>query len=263
MIFDAHAGLTAKIALFQVGALLSIASLIHSLEFLSFLSALGPNGIWRGQDLAEEAPFGRRIIALVFDHRCFAFLQLLRIAASFLWFFQPGPLPLAMILFVHLFTVLRFRGSFNGGSDSLTLYFLLIAIAGLTSETGDFVTSKSALWGISAVLVFSYFRAGLAKISTKEWRQGIALKEFLVSSQYEKATAIDAITKSGAALKISSWILVLFELTFPLAFISPSLAYLYICAGVFFHLANGVTFGLNRFLFAWISGYPALLYCAS
>jgi hypothetical protein len=53
-----------------------------------------------------------------------------------------------------------------------------------------------------------------------------------------------------------------FETTFPLAFIDPWLSLALIGIGLCFHVANAIVFGLNRFLFAWASAYPALLFCS-
>lgn len=265
MKFDLPIGFTAETALLQVGAVLSIASIVHSLEFLFLRQTLGTKGIWQSRDLAAELPLGPRWqkrASFILDHRIFLIAQLVRMAAVALWFLAPGPLPLATMLFVHLLTLVRFRGSFNGGSDSLMFYFLMLAVVGQASLHKQ-PSTQGAIWGLAMLLVFSYFRAGLAKIRRKNWRTGVALREFLTSSKYQKLPVIDAMTQSQSFLRIASWGIILFELTFPLALGSPFLAFCYICTGLIFHLANGAIFGLNRFLYAWISGYPALLYCAS
>ncbi len=59
---------------------------------------------------------------------------------------------------------------------------------------------------------------------------------------------------------IGSWAILVFELAFPLAFASPIACTVLLCMGAAFHVANAITFGLNRFLWAWIAAYPALLY---
>ena len=256
--------LTGGAAIIHVGTLLAVGSILHSLEFLSLHRALGTQGLWQSGDLAEEVcrgPLSRRLVTLGFSPLFFQFAQALRIVAAVLWIVEPGPFSIMALLTIHVYTLIRFRGTFNGGSDSMMLYLLvLVAISQLGSHS-EF-SERVIAWSITAILVVSYGRAGLAKIKQANWRCGQSLNVFLGSSKYQGIAAIDSLRRSQAFLRIASWGIILFEVSFPTALLSPSIAFLFVCAGVLFHLGNAAVFGLNRFLFAWISAYPALLFCA-
>lgn len=60
--------------------------------------------------------------------------------------------------------------------------------------------------------------------------------------------------------RFSSWGVLAFECSFPIALldIRAGIALLALASG--FHLANALILGLNRFFWAWVSAFPALLY---
>ena len=53
---------------------------------------------------------------------------------------------------------------------------------------------------------------------------------------------------------------ILFEVVFPLALISLLTTALALALAAGFHLSNALFLGLNRFVWAWISAYPALIW---
>jgi hypothetical protein len=59
----------------------------------------------------------------------------------------------------------------------------------------------------------------------------------------------------------ASWLVIVFECAFPLVlWVRPQGAALLLACGLAFHLCNALVLGLNRFLWAWLAGYPALLF---
>ena len=61
---------------------------------------------------------------------------------------------------------------------------------------------------------------------------------------------------------VLSWLLLLFEIGFPVALVSPDLSIVVILIAIAFHVGNFYIFGLNRFVFAWLACYPALYFCS-
>ncbi|MEM1139686.1 MAG: HTTM domain-containing protein, partial [Pseudomonadota bacterium] len=61
-------------------------------------------------------------------------------------------------------------------------------------------------------------------------------------------------------LFLMAWLIIIFELIFPLALLSQPLLIAALVLAAVFHLANGVLFGLNRFIWAWIASYPSVLW---
>jgi hypothetical protein len=60
---------------------------------------------------------------------------------------------------------------------------------------------------------------------------------------------------------VLSWLVIVWECALPVVWVKPTWAPVYLLIGAFFHLGNFLIFGLNRFFFAWIAAYPALLFC--
>ena len=57
-----------------------------------------------------------------------------------------------------------------------------------------------------------------------------------------------------------SWVFILWEGLFGLVFLDVRLAWLACASGVVFHFMVFRYFGLNRFFWAWLATYPALIY---
>jgi hypothetical protein len=250
----------------KTARLLAVFALVQGMEFLFLNNAFGDKGIWKAQDLAEDygaaSSLLRKCASFLLRAKVFTATNLLRvaIAASVLW--SPSAVGLSALLFCHVHTLIRCRGTFNGGSDSMFLYVCLGAMLGLAFPT-DPMIPKVAVWLISLNLIYSYVKAGLLKVSKTSWRNGQALQLFMTSPIYQSTAGVSDLASSALVMKISSWTLILFEILFPLSLINQKVGMTFLCLGAIFHLANAFAFGLNRFLFAWISAYPALLYCAS
>jgi hypothetical protein len=124
------------------------------------------------------------------------------------------------------------------------------------------------LFYIAAQLTLSYFVAGVVKLKTRTWRSGQALKVFLEHSNYAIPAPVRALAQYNWFNRGVSWFVILWECCFPLLWLTrPSMALmvtgLFLGNAFIFHLGNFVAFGINRFVFAWLAAYPALLYCAA
>jgi hypothetical protein len=62
-----------------------------------------------------------------------------------------------------------------------------------------------------------------------------------------------------AAATALGWTVIAWECLFPLAWLDPHLCLGMLACGAVFHAANLWVFGLNRFFWAWLAGYPAVL----
>ncbi|MCB0348082.1 MAG: HTTM domain-containing protein, partial [Bdellovibrionales bacterium] len=147
-------------------------------------------------------------------------------------------------------------GSFNGGSDYMTILVLL-------TSTSAFLLPQYShyIWiylGVQVVL--SYFISGVVKLKQPTWRSGESLLYLIQSSNYQipdKTKHLITNKKVAAAL---SWVVIIFEISSPLVLLSPNICFFYLVIATTFHIANFYVFGLNRFIFAWLASYPALVY---
>ena len=154
---------------------------------------------------------------------------------------------------------MRWRGAMNGGSDSMNLVVALPLAIALTLRTP--VAQAVAFGYITLQTTLSYFVAGCVKIREAEWRSGSALPIFLCTPQYGAPVWLQHTLQASPALsRGASWGVMLFELSFPLAFTAPPFTLAFLVGAFCFHLINAYILGLNRFVFAWVSAYPAVLF---
>jgi len=59
-----------------------------------------------------------------------------------------------------------------------------------------------------------------------------------------------------------AWGFTVWEGCFPLALLDPRLAAAFCAVAALFHFLVFWYFGLNRFFWAWLATFPAVLYCA-
>ena len=67
---------------------------------------------------------------------------------------------------------------------------------------------------------------------------------------------------SGWLARTISWTFTVWEGLFPLALLDVRLAALFCVVASVFHFLVFRHFGLNRFFWAWMTTYPAILWCA-
>lgn len=186
-------------------------------------------------------------------------LALVRAPLSVLLMLGVFPLVVCGLLVVTSFLLIkRFQGPYNGGSDTMsTLVLLGIWLSYLAPSR---MWQEIALGYVVLQLVLSYFQAGLVKLVNPEWRSGKALYEVFALTAYPVSESIRGLAKKRQLLLSASWCVIIAELLFPLAFVTQTtLIIALICAG-FFHMANAILFGLNRFVLAWLSAYPLALW---
>lgn len=159
---------------------------------------------------------------------------------------------------------IRHRGAFNGGSDFMTLVVLMgIAVGALaTPWVGAALAWKAGLWVISIQALSSYFLSGTVKLRYAGWRDGRALPALLDGGIYGPLAPHSPLRHRQVAMTCS-WAFILWEAAFPLAMIDPGITTLWCVIGAVFHFLVWWFFGLNRFFWAWLATFPALIGCAS
>lgn len=253
----------AQETLFLIGRLISFALLLQSIEFIKIKKNLTEQGIWRWSELRSEyqflPQFIQRFLDFIMNEKYFTSMMKVRLELSIVLFLFPYLTWLFVFLFLSTFLVtLRWRGSFNGGSDYLMLIILLTLCVGLIIPG----LAKAALWYITIQVLSSYFLAGLHKVRKEKWSRGIAVAQFVNSPNYDPPSFVVRIINNTSMAKIITWAVLVFELAFPLAIINSKLCAMFLVMGFCFHLGNFVVFGLNRFFWVWTASYPALWYCA-
>jgi hypothetical protein len=245
--------------------LTALALTLQTIELLQLRRAWSDDGIWRWALLApDHRPlFGPLswLLARLLPERPFAVLLWLRLLAAFALAVGAGRGLAPFLLFTQVAIGVRFRGTFNGGSDTLSVVLLAALSLGQLAATSVWA-QKAALLYIAVQLTLSYFMAGIAKLQHVEWRSGRALASFVVRGHYGTPRWLVRALAGEARLRVLSWCVLGFECTFLLAWSGSRAGALFIGLGLCFHLGTWLLFGLNRFVFAWAAAYPALWWCS-
>ena len=109
--------------------------------------------------------------------------------------------------------------------------------------------------------ITSYFMSGWVKILRPEWRSGQAMTIFLNGAIYGPLPE-DHLLRNPRLAFLGSWAFIFWECAFPFALINPAhaLGFCMIAGG--FHFLVFWFFGLNRFFWAWMCSFPAIIWCA-
>jgi hypothetical protein len=249
--------------------LLGLSLLVQTGEFFYLQRSLSDDGIWawrvQQQDFGSMPDYLRAVFsflsrrAVLFAHLC------LRVLASVLLIFGILSWLDSLFLFVGTIAiVVRWRGAFNGGSDFMTIAVLtgVLIAHGLEQLGLSEFGPRLGLIYIAVQSASSYFISGWVKLLSADWRNGRALIWFLDTSIYGPLPATSQFRRPFVAA-LASWGFILWEGTLPLALMDIRLTLAFCAGGMIFHFLVFWYFGLNRFFFAWIASYPALIFLAS
>lgn len=218
------------------------------------------NGIFDWSIIREDfSIFLKKILDKVFAEKFFRALLILNIlSASLLILIGPSLLILLPFL-TSILLFFRFRGVTNGGSDYMTFLILFACVVHLLFPNSAML-AQVVLWYIGIQTMLSYTVAGFVKVVNSDWRNGDFLKKLLSETNYSIPQGIHYVSTKTTVLKLASWLVILFECSFPIMLLSRYLFFFYLAFAICFHLLNYFVLGLNRFVFAWLAAYPALYY---
>ena len=248
--------------------LLALAIFFQTIEMMQLRPLWSDLGIWRWSTLQKDfssMPAGiPKLFDFLFKEKSFQSLLWIRLIAAFsVWIIPPGTIIMAILFFTTWLIPIRWRGLFNGGSDSMTalVAFALWIAQSFSSHEG---IVKACFAYIAVQVTASYFIAGIVKAKNHEWREGFALPIFFKTPRYDSPPEwAKRFFDHPVRAQWASNLIIIFECTFPIAWLNPQLCIAYLVAAFLFHVLNFWIFGLNRFVFAWLAGYPALYYMST
>ncbi len=252
-------------ALRWIQGLISFSLILQTIEFLQLRKTFSSGSIWDWEILKQEFESAPKplydFLNFILSNKNFSGFLVVRLVLATLTFVFPSPIFIFVLFLSTILISLRWRGSFNGGSDFMTLVVLMALLIATTFPEHPKVRI-GCLWYIALQTCTSYFIAGIVKLQKKNWRTGRALKGFLSSTIYRPGWLESVLQNHPGFILFSSWFIMMFECAFPLALLHPKLCTPLLGIAFVFHLANAYVFGLNRFLFAWVAAYPALYFCS-
>lgn len=255
--------LTHAVRVFEV--LLGFSLVLQTLEYLR-LPSLDRVTLWPmlAQELPAQHAWLKSGLTLLLQPGPYRAMLVLRLVLALGLMLGLVGLAGAAVLFVMaLMLLLRWRGAFNGGSDFMTLvglFGLLLAhlVGAIANESLGW---QAGFWYISLQTVSSYFVSGWVKLLRAEWRSGQAMTLFLDTGVYGPL-AQNSIFRNPQVARLCAWSFTLWEGCFPLALLDVRLALVFCGVASLFHFLVFWFFGLNRFFWAWLSSFPAVVYCA-
>ncbi|MEO9896062.1 MAG: HTTM domain-containing protein [Paracoccaceae bacterium] len=152
----------------------------------------------------------------------------------------------------------RFDGPYNGGADKMAL--LILTCLSLAHLAPTRFWAEMALSYLAIQVVLSYFVSGWVKLRNPDWRNGTALRDVFRFSAYPVTRNLRALSNAHGLTFAASWAVIVLEVAFPLTLSSPAVLLAALTATAFFHLANAIVFGLNRFFWIWLAAYPSLIW---
>ena len=238
--------------------------LIQGIEYWRLRSVQSPQGPWSWQVQGKDVPPGavHRLLDVLFAPQAHAVHLCLRIAGALLLILWGSSPSLVVFLWLgQIAWMIRWRGAFNGGSDFMTQVVLtgMLMAHGLQAlDLGPLAWAIGLGW-IAVNATTSYVIAGWVKWLQPSWRDGSALSVFLDTGLHGPLPA-QSIWRRPWVAKAAAWSFMGWEATFPLAFISVEWALVECAIALFFHLLVFRFFGLNRFVWAWLASYPAIIW---
>lgn len=241
---------------------ISLAVFFQGIELLQSKKYWSDEGIWSWNILKQEySGLLQRLFGFFLQQKHFSILIWIQVALSILNVFLGIPFINGILFFLILFSVIRWRGTVNGGSDYMTALILLATfIAGFFPK--DSVVQIMCFTYIGVQAILSYFVAGLTKLQHRAWYTGKALKQLLLHSNYLVDTTTKSLVSRPTLAFLASFVILIFECTFPLVLVDQKICLFYLGVALLFHIENFFVLGLNRFIFAWLAAYPSIYYLA-
>jgi len=123
------------------------------------------------------------------------------------------------------------------------------------------IAAKAGLWYVTIHAISSYFVSGWVKLLRPEWRSGRAMTIFLNAAIHGPLSKDHWLRKPWLAA-LGSWAFIVWECLAPLALLDARLAVVFCLIAALFHFLVFWFFGLNRFFWAWMATFPAIIWCA-
>ncbi len=240
---------------------------IQTLEYLRIGKATADNGLWSWPLQRADIPNAtvRAALDVLFKPWMHQVHLVLRLFAAVALAVQGASLPLIAFLFAgNLLILIRWRGAFNGGSDFMTLVVLsgLLIAQVVAAFSNEALGWQAGFWYIAIQSITSYFMSGSVKLLRREWRNGSAMTIFLNGAIYGPLSATHPLRNRWLAL-LGSWGFIVWEILFPFSLFDPRLAAVFCAVAALFHFLVFWFFGLNRFFWAWVCSFPAIMWCSA
>ncbi|EIE98531.1 hypothetical protein [Saccharomonospora glauca] len=155
------------------------------------------------------------------------------------------------------------RSPYGSDGSETVLTISLTSIALGRWFRSDPRARHACLWFIAAQSCLSYGIAGLAKLVSPVWRDGTAVRDIFRTRMFGHRKVFSFLRNRPKLARAVGMGTIVGEMAFPLVLVAPApVARALLATGAGFHASNAVVMGLNRFVWAFLGTYPAVMYCS-
>jgi hypothetical protein len=149
----------------------------------------------------------------------------------------------------------------NDGADQMTTIVLAGVVAAHACKSFGV---EAAFWFIAVQACMSYGTSGIAKLVSPEWRSGQGLIGVMGTEVFGESGVRNILECNAWLPIVLSWSVIGFECCYVMSLLLPLrlLVGLSVLAGLF-HAGAARVMGLNNFVLAFVSTYPAIFHCWS
>lgn len=146
------------------------------------------------------------------------------------------------------------------GSDQVAFMVQGVAALARSQDTRPAIVD-ACLWFVGVQSALSYATAGVAKLAGPQWRNGEALPLVLRTEAYGDGASYALAKRYPRVTRAVGAGVIVVECAVPLVFAGKGrLTVPMLATTATFHVVNGRVMGLSRFVWAFLSTYPAVLY---
>jgi len=164
-----------------------------------------------------------------------------------------------IILLSSLFLVYQIRYGKDGSNQISFIILAGLVFTFLIPTSSPF--QAVGLYFIAAQGLFSYFAAGVSKLSNAQWREGSALQSILNTATYGQSQVAELIRRRPWVGGFVGWSVIIVEIIFPVALVAPpGLLVVLLFTGAMLHLGTVLLIGLDTFFWAFTATFPAIIF---
>lgn len=190
--------------------------------------------------------------------RSFAALVVVDAAVAAALLLRPASVALIAAAIVLQVVVLKRHHMTIDGSDQMMLVVLAACLLGRIAA--DPIGVRAAVTFLAAELVLAYLVAGISKTASSYWRTGVAFPIIAQTRMYGHPLVARLVRDRPVIGRAASYAVFGWESLCFLALTAPrGVVVAMLVIGIGFHVGCAVVMGLNRFVWAFVAGYPALL----
>ena len=245
---------------------LSISLLLSSLQHLKNIHCFSPQGLLPWHILKRKNIYKRfrsERFSFFFGERCMLLLNIFRILLLPLFIFSEKEelyFLTLVILTVITYTIYLRSSLMSNAADQMNNIILTALI--ISHLLARYTSGNIIIYFFALLLIISYFTSGLLKVHEANWRNGVYLKQVLITRNFGNPILLKSLnTIDIKVFRVLSQIVIIWQIS---SFLTPFLPlvifYCYLFVALGFHLATGLLLRLNGFIWTFTGLLPALIY---